>query len=1078
MLFTDLVGSTDLMSRLGEAAFDELRRAHFAALRQAIDWAGGEEIKNTGDGVMATFGSVVDAIHCAAAMQQGTDRHARTAGVALAVRVGLSLGEVTFEGEDVFGTAVVEAARLVGVARAGQILCSALVRTLAQSRAAVRFVDVGSMALKGLVEPVAVCEVAWEPLPPLTSVPMPPLLIRTGRIFVGRDGPLHRCLELWKEAVSGERRVALLAGEAGIGKTRLAVEVAGTVMDEGAMALAGRCDEDLGVPYQPFVEALRHYAGHVVAPRLGRHGGELVRLVPEVADGVVGLAEPLRSDPETERYRLFDAVAMWLSDVSVETPVLLVLDDLHWAAKPTLLLLRHVLRSPAPMRLLVVATYRDTDIERDHPLAELLADLRKDDGVERLSLVGLDRAAVGAYIEAAAGHPMPDDAFAQAVWEETEGHPFFMSELLRHLSESGAIEQRDGRWAATMRVEDLGIPEGVREVVGRRLARLSPGANRVLGVGAVAGLEFEPGVVRAALPTSSSDDELFTALEEAMAARLLVEVPGPPPRYRFVHALVRATLYDELSAARRVALHGQVAEAIEAVHGSRLDDHFPALAHHFARAGDRRKAVDYNARAGDRALTQLAHDEAVAYYHQALDLLGASDSDEARQTELLIALGEAQRRAGDPAHRETLLNAARLAEERSDADALARAALANQRGMFSRLGGIDSDRVASLEAALCGVSPQAIGLRARLFACLSTELHFSGDTRPLEFGREALRLARQLDDPGTLAEVLPAVWLAIWGSAPAAERSGIAAQLAELLPRLPDPILQFQAAMVGYVDAWEHGDVERANVAQGAFTRVAEELGQPALRWRANWLGGVAAIATGRFDEAERIALETLRLGEVTGQTDTLGPHLGPLGVLRLHQGRPQEAVEIFTRAMDRFPDLLLFRVLLARACAEADRRDQAGALLDEIRAGSFGRLPRNYLWLLSLHELAKATASLEDAEQAEELYVLLLPHQALMALAMSFWAGPVAHVLGLLATTLGEHDQADVHFASAAEVQARIGGRAMSIHTDLAWARMLLARRRPGDAERARDLLAQTLATARELGLGNLERRAVALLQ
>ncbi|MGH9004093.1 MAG: AAA family ATPase, partial [Acidimicrobiia bacterium] len=325
VLFTDLVGSTELMTRLGDAAFDRLREQHFGLVGRAVAGRGGTAVKNTGDGILATFGSAGDALAAAVAIQQATDRQGREAGVPLAVRVGLSLGDVAESDGDVFGTPVVEAARLVEAARPGQILCTAVVRTVAGSRATADCTDLGTLELKGLPEPLAVCEVAWAPATtPEAEVPLPPLLTGPGRIFVGRDGELDRLRQLWKETADGERRVVLLGGEPGIGKTRLAAELAGELHRQGALVLAGRCDEDLGVPYQPFVEALRHYVANVTAPRLGRHGGELSRIVPELSELAPGLPEPLRSDPETERYRLFDAVASWLADVSAETPLLLI----------------------------------------------------------------------------------------------------------------------------------------------------------------------------------------------------------------------------------------------------------------------------------------------------------------------------------------------------------------------------------------------------------------------------------------------------------------------------------------------------------------------------------------------------------------------------------------------------------------------------------------------------------------------------------------------------------------------------------------------------------------------------------
>ena len=556
VLFTDLVGSTELRSRLGEQAAEELRRRHEALVAAAIEANRGKVVKNLGDGVMATFAGASDAVLASVAIQQAIDRHNRSSEEMLGLRVGVSAGDVTIEQEDCFGTPVIEAARLCAAAKGGQVLASEVVRLLAGSAGDHHFEPVGALELKGLPSPVVTCEVAWDSAPD-ALLPLPSLVSSVGRIFVGRRDETLRLAQLWKEAAAGERRVGLLAGEPGIGKTRLAASLAASVHEQGAVVLAGRCDEDLGVPYQPFVEALRHYVANSPDHRLGRHSGELVRLLPELPDVVPGLPPPLRSDPETERYRLFDAVAAWLADVSGDAPVLLVLDDLQWAAKPTLLLLRHVLRSTEPLRVLVVATYRDSEVGRGHPLGELLADLRRIEGIERFPISGLAQAEVAAFVEAAAHQA--DDALSQAVWAETAGNPYFVAEVLRHLVETGAVAQEDGRWVTTTEIDALGIPEGVREVVGRRLSRLSGATNAVLGLASVVGLEFDPGVVRAA--GGLDEDVLSVALEEGVAARLLTELPGP--RYRFGHALLRATLYDEFSAARRVSLHRRVAEAIE-----------------------------------------------------------------------------------------------------------------------------------------------------------------------------------------------------------------------------------------------------------------------------------------------------------------------------------------------------------------------------------------------------------------------------------------------------------------------------------------------------------------------------------
>jgi class 3 adenylate cyclase/tetratricopeptide (TPR) repeat protein len=1078
VVFTDLVGSTELMSQLGDRAFDDLRRQHFAALSKAVAAHGGEEVKNTGDGLMAVFPSAAEAVEAAVAMQQATARQSRSHSVA--IRVGIAVGDATFEGDDYFGTPVVEAARLVAAARPGQILATQIARALAGSRCTANFTDQGPLVLKGLPEPVAVCEVGWEAAS--SSVPMPALLTGVGRVFVGRDAESERLKQLWKEAVAGERRVALLAGEPGVGKTRLAAELAGRVHEQGAVVLAGRCDEDLGVPFQPFVEALQHYGAHHSEPRLGRFGGELTRLLPELAAKVPGLPEPLRSDPETERYRLFDAVAAWLSDVSADDPVLLVLDDVHWAAKPTLLLLRHVLRSAEPLRLVVVATYRDSEVGRGHPLAELLADLRRLEGVERFPLTGLDQAGVAAFIEAAAGHALSEDdeGLTRAVWTETEGNPFFVVEVLRHLAETGGVEQRDGRWVMTAPVDELGIPEGVRDVVGRRLSRLSEAANRALWVASVVGLEFDPAVVRMA--GDLSDEALFSSLEEAAGARLVSEVGT---RYRFGHALVRATLYDEMTAVRRVALHRRVAEAIETIHAGALDDHLPALAHHWARASapaaDTDRAVDYATRAGDRALTQLAHDEAVAYYRQALELLGASDGlrDDRRRLNLLISVGEAEKRAGDPTYGEHLFEAARLAQQQGDHESLARAALTNCRGTFSSAGTVDVERVRWLEAALEAIGDRHDTLKARLLANLSMELDFGASLeRRMQLSGEALALARRIGDPAILASVLVGRTLTIWDPSTVAERLELTAEAMGVAEQINDPTMRFWALYRRCPPLLEAGRIEEAKRHVALADQVAEDLGQPFLRSLVNYTQATVLIVAGRLEEAEQHSRTALSLGQQAGQADAGIFFACQLINIRYEQGAfdPDLATRL-AMIIEHVPYLPFLRALDALMQHELGSFDEARVAFDTLAADGFADVPRNNTWTPTMALAATVCAALGDQQRAGILHDLIVPYEDLVAAHSLMWFGAFHHHLGLLDQTLGRFDDAAERFAAATATHDRTGARCSQAHTQLEWARTLLIRGSPGDAERARTLLGEALTTARALGLGGVERQAAAQL-
>jgi class 3 adenylate cyclase len=1085
VLFTDLVGSTELRSRLGEDAAEALRHQHDELVTQAVVGARGTVVKNLGDGMMATFAGATDAVRAAVAIQQAIGRHNRTGAAALEVRIGISAGDVVMEEGDCFGTPVIEAARLCGAAQGGQILASELVRGLAHAGEET-FTPRGSLELKGLAKPLPTVQVDWRPLPQ-SSIPLPTFLTDIGRIFVGRDSELDRLGQLWKEAAAGELRVAFLAGEPGIGKTRLAAELAKRVHDEGATVLAGRCDEDLGVPYQPFVEALRHFVDTApgLADRLGRYGGELARLVPELGERVPDLPAPLRSDPEMERYRLFDAVATWLSAATAEQPVLIVLDDLQWAAKPTLMLLRHVVSAADCGRVLVLGTYRDTELTHDHPLLEVVPDLRRHGGVERLSLSGLDDVGVTAFVEQASGATLDEAglALARAVYEETEGNPFFVREVLRHLAETGAVERREGSWSTSLPVDQLGIPEGVRDVVGRRLARLTEETNRALRVAAVVGPEFELSVVQTAGELSEST--LLNAIEEAAEARVITEVSAT--RFRFAHALVRASLYESLTTPHQVVLHRKTAEAIEAIHEAALDDYVPALAYHWAKASapvtDITRAVDYARRAGDRALAQLAHDEAARYYASGLGLLdaGGVDRTDSRRVELLIGRGEAQRRAGDSGYRQTLLDAAHLAEELGDSAALARAALANTLGYMWTAFAVDNDRIEVLESAIAAAGEEDPALRARLLATLGLELTWQPDpTRRVALSEEALRIARNVNDPATLAHVLLARDYTTCDPGNVAERFDATSELLKIADRLGDPVLASRALSLRFKAAMELLDVDEAERSVARNETLVADLGQPDLSYAA--LHHRAALGFLRGDAAaEEWHSAADELGRSTTGTEILsGPKIFSWGRLfwpRAAQGRLGELQETARQFADRAPGSF-FKAIYARLLTEVGELDAAARLFDGFAAQGFAYPRNNAAWIMFEAECSLLCARLGRSDCVPTLRSMLEDYadQFMVSGFAGCLGGSISLYLGLLATTVGDWPDAEARFAVAAATHERMGAPVLLAYTRLEWARMLLARADLGDAERAEGLLAQALATARALALRKIEAEATEL--
>jgi tetratricopeptide (TPR) repeat protein len=507
--------------------------------------------------------------------------------------------------------------------------------------------DLGMRELRNLARPEHVFELRLEAAddhrqPDPTDAPMerpslPAVLAGPGP-FVGRVRELERLSSAWQTALVGATNAVLIAGEPGVGKTRLAGEWSRQAYDEGALVIYGRCDEDLGAPYQPFAEALRSLVPCLGTGRLrGLRGVEaLLALVPGLTDLLPDLAAPTRADPDTERYALFDAVVALLAVASASAPVVLILDDLHWAAKPTLLLLRHVLRFGERVRVQIIGTYRGTDLDRSHPLSAMLADLHRSAGsgtANRLQLGGLDEDDVTAYV-AEAGYD--DEELARALASVTGGNPFFLIEALRHVDESG------GRWDAST------LPQGVREAVSRRLSRLTPETNKALAAAAVVGSRFALELVERVV-----DQDLVDAFDEACKAGIIIEEPGG--RYRFNHALVRQSLLAELASVRRMRLHQRIAATLETQPGA--DDELLAeLAHHYyecAWAGNAVKAVDYCRRAADQAMARLAYEGAAELYDRAVHALEEIDDelpDRGDQAaELLIARCEALLAAGDVA---------------------------------------------------------------------------------------------------------------------------------------------------------------------------------------------------------------------------------------------------------------------------------------------------------------------------------------------------------------------------------------------------------------------------------------------
>jgi hypothetical protein len=751
-------------------------------------------------------------------------------------------------------------------------------------------------------------------------------------------------------------------------------------------------------------------------------------------------------------------------------PLVVVLDDLQWADRPTLQLVRHLVRGPAPERVLFVGTYREPELAEGHPLRELVGHLRREGTLEAAELPGLDAGEVAALVSVLGG-VTASAGFLDALTGETEGNPFFIEEVIRHLGDAGGEPLRAPALA------DAGVPAGVREVTSRRLRRLGRPARQAMTVAAAIGPQFDFDVLERV--AAARGDDLVAALEEGIEARVVREVDGHVGRYQFSHALIRATLYDGVSALRRARLHGRVGEAIATLRAPDLDDHLPALAHHFAEAApveEPARAVRYALAAARRADRQLAWEEAAVQYRRALCARAlAGQKDEHGRCELLLALAASEERAGLATARATATAALVAARSLTDPTLLARAAL-GLAGPWSMLGRVEEDHVRVLEEALAALGGADDGLRARLLSRLALELYYVGPPeRRLAISEEAVALARHIGDPATLAVCLDARHYALWRPETVEQRLAVAAELRGIADATGDLELELEGAACTIIDLLELGDVRGADAQLAAARRLAARLHRPLYEWWTTIVRTTRAQLDGRFEEAEALAHEALAVGQ-HGQAENAGHYFAiAMFNVRREQGRLAELEGAVDDVIERYPAIPAWRCAGALLHVELGRPAAAADAFAAVAGLGFEALPRDANWLIAVTLLAEVCGARGDAGHACELYTMLEPYAGRNVVVgrAAGCNGSASRLLGILAATLRRWDVAERHFAAAVDMHAAMGARPWTARTQVAWAEMLLARAEPGDAERAGERLGGAIELADELGMVSLAARA-----
>jgi DNA-binding winged helix-turn-helix (wHTH) protein/tetratricopeptide (TPR) repeat protein len=886
----------------------------------------------------------------------------------------------------------------------------------------------------------------------------------------GEQAIIERC---WSAAQAGMRQVVLLAGEPGIGKTRLAAEAGRTAHAQGAIVLLGTCDEDLGHPYRPFVEALQHYLmnapDEVLLQHVREHHGDLLRIAPSLATRVPNLPSPRSADAETERYLMFEAVTGLLATASRQRPVMLILDDLQWAGTPELLLLKHIVRSATPMRLLVVGTYRDNELARTPPLRALLADLRREAGVERIAMGGLDEDDVAEFVSAAVGHELGEGqlALARAICRDTEGSPLFVGEILRDLMDSGAAlgggEQRDIPGGIS-----FVIPEGVKEAIGRRLSRLSATTNKVLSIASVIGLEFELKVLKqvAEMPEVT----ILDALDEASSAALVADAAPQGECYAFTHMLMRATLYEALNSTRRARMHERVGTALEQLtsNGRYVDE----LARHWMAAttlGDATKAINFTRQAGDRALAGLAFEQAAKYYEQALSQLTDPNAALLR-CDLLMALGDAQRRAGDPKYRETVAHAVRIARSLGDSRRFALSVLGNARPQYPYIDAnvVDQSLITLYEEAIAALAneDESVLLAKLLFQLAGEMLYTPRRERRKELSHQAVTMARQCGDQAVLAQALHICAGAINDPTTLKERLALSAEQGKLADELGSLEIRFAAAHQRMGALLESGDIEGTREMLSRMKQLASELRQPWFSWTADVALTMMSLMAGAPD-AEREVATAFDLATRGGQADARMVYIGQLSVIRRDQGRHAELIGPLRDFAESLSHLPVWRVVLAGLYCETDQLDEARAQIDKLAACDF-KISLDWTWASAVISLAQVCYDLGNQDLAALYYPQLqaVADQVGVGGMSLVCYGSLAFPCGQLAACLNRWGEAEQYFDRAVEMNVRIGARTYLVRTRRAHAAMLLDRDGPDDRAHAAELIDEGRAEADRLGM------------
>ncbi len=930
----------------------------------------------------------------------------------------------------------------------------------------------------------------------VTSVEQPLVLTGAGALqgvpwgrFAGRQEEMGQLKAVLETALAGQGAMVMLAGEPGIGKSRLAKEFTVYAGLRGAQILNGRCFEsEASIPYHPFIQAIQQYVRtrpvEDLQKELGSDAPEIARMVSEVRQRIPDIAEVPPQEGETDRLRMFDSVCNFIRNAARANPVVLVLDDLQWADKSSLAMLRHVTRGIASDRVIILGCYRDVELEENHPLVEAIAELRREPFYQRIAVRGLPFDDVHALMSTLGEQQVPLE-FVREVHRATEGNPLFIEEILRNLIEEGELVLEEGQWASKGGgLPAWDIPEGIRGIVKRRLGRLSDECLSILTPASAMPSGFTFGVLKEV--TGEDEDRLLDLLDEALRAQVIRERKDADSRatgtYELSHTALRQTIYGELSAPRRVRLHRQLGEAIERVYESSLEPHMADLAYHFYRAaaeGDVDRAIDYGRRAGERAMALLAYEEAARSYRLALRAAelesGRGDDERCR---LLLALGEAETRAGQGDQAVDVIEQALPLAERLDDVLATRAALAHDQAVRRSQYAYSGRSIPILRQALERLGEDDSPARARLLATLA-DLPPVGITmeEQIAIGREALAVAERVQDAEGVRASHQALLAALSGPEHLDERMTMARELISLGSKAGDRYAELWGHIRLMIALLSSGDVDGVDRELEIIYPRAADTREPAYIGRRPSWEGMRAAMEGEWDKAERHVQELLAAFQQVNVAWLYQAATALMYDIRRSQGRLDELEGPIRAALEQNP-IPGWKAALTLLYCYQGRDADARELLEGFSEDDLRQIPQDWTFLITVCTLIMATRELADKERARVLYELLLPYrnQHVVVADAVVYLGSAVFNLGLSAAAMGDLDEAETLFKDAIDAERRCRARPFLARSQYEYAAMLVERGDPADQDKALGLANDALAAFQDMNMANDVDRALAL--